>query len=195
MKSPDQHRKIILAATKVFAKKGFFNARISDIAKEAKVADGTIYLYFANKLDILLSVFAQETEKLIEEVNTLLNAEADVQKKLIIFISHHLQAMRKNRPLAEVIHIELRQTSKLIREYRTNTFSEYLDLIAAIIREGQEKGVFRAEIDVQLAKLALFGALDETSRLWLANGTDLDHAASQLAALFQHAFSVQPSHP
>ncbi len=190
MKSPDKHRKIILAATKVFAKKGFFNARISDIAKEAKVADGTIYLYFANKLDILLSVFAQETEKLINEVGILLNAEADVQKKLAIFISHHLQAMRKNRSLAEVIHIEPRQTSKLIREYRSNSFSEYPDIIAAIIAEGQEQGVFRPEIDVELAKLALFGALDESSRLWLVNGADLDHAASQLAQLFQQAFSL-----
>ncbi|MDO5674524.1 MAG: TetR/AcrR family transcriptional regulator [bacterium] len=190
MKSADKHRKIILAATKVFAKKGFFNARISDIAKEAKVADGTIYLYFTNKLDILLSVFAQETEKLIDEVSTLLNAEEDVQKKLVIFISHHLQAMRKNRPLAEVIHIELRQTSKLIREYRSSSFSAYPDIIAAIIAEGQEQGIFRPEIDVELATLALFGALDESSRLWLVNGADLNHATNQLALLFQHAFSL-----
>lgn len=193
MKSPDKHHKIILAATKVFAKKGFFNARISDIAKEAKVADGTIYLYFANKLDILLSVFAQETEKLINKVTNLLNAEEDVQKKLTIFITHHLQAMRKNRPLAEVIHIELRQASKLIKEYRSNTFSEYLDLMAAIIQEGQGKGVFRPDIDVQLAKLALFGALDETSRIWLASGADLDKAIAQLTLLFQNALIQQPA--
>ncbi len=192
MKSPDKHHKILVAATKVFAKKGFFNARISDVAKEAKVADGTIYLYFANKLDILLSLFAQETEKLVAEVSTLLNAEKDVQKKLTIFIAQHLQAMRKNRPLAEVIHIELRQTSKLIREYRSNAFSEYLNLIAAIIREGQEQGIYRRDLDVQLAKLALFGALDESSRLWLASGADLDHAATQLAQLFQNAFLARP---
>ncbi len=192
MKSPDKHHKILVAATKVFAKKGFFNARISDVAKEAKVADGTIYLYFANKLDILLSLLAQETEKLIAEVSTLLNAEKDVQKKLTIFITHHLQAMRKNRPLAEVIHIELRQTSKLIREYRSNVFSEYPNLIAAIIREGQEQGIYRHDLDVQLAKLALFGALDESSRLWLASGADLEHAAAQLAQLFQNAFLARP---
>ena len=60
MKAVNKHAKIITAATKVFAKKGFFNARISDIAKEAKVADGTIYLYFNNKIDILLSVFEEE---------------------------------------------------------------------------------------------------------------------------------------
>lgn len=192
MKSLDKHHKILTAATKVFAKKGFFNARISDIAKEAKVADGTIYLYFTNKLDILFSLFAQETEKLIAEVSTLLNAEKDVQKKLAIFIGHHLQAMRKNRPLAEVIHIELRQTSKLIREYRSSAFSAYPNLIAAIITEGQEQGIYRRDLDVELAKLALFGALDESSRLWLASGADLDHAAAQLTQLFQNAFLAHP---
>ena len=64
MKTVNKHGKIITAATKVFAKKGFFNARISDIAKEAKVADGTIYLYFDNKFDILLSVLEEEIGKL-----------------------------------------------------------------------------------------------------------------------------------
>ena len=64
MKSVDKHNKIIISATKVFAKKGFFNARISDIAKEAKVADGTIYLYFNNKFDILISVLEEEIGKM-----------------------------------------------------------------------------------------------------------------------------------
>ena len=68
MKSVDKHNKIIVSATKVFAKKGFFNARISDIAKEAKVADGTIYLYFNNKFDILISVLEEEIGKIIEQI-------------------------------------------------------------------------------------------------------------------------------
>ena len=166
MKSPDKHRKIIRAATKVFAKKGFFNARISDIAKEAKVADGTIYLYFNNKLDILLSVFEQELGKLIDQVIALLEKETDPQAKLRIFITNHLEEMKKNRYLAEVIHIELRQTSKLIREYRKNTFNEYLAIIARIITDGQDAGVFRQDISPQVARQMIFGALDEISRCW-----------------------------
>jgi TetR/AcrR family fatty acid metabolism transcriptional regulator len=165
MKSPDKHRKIIRAATKVFAKKGFFNARISDIAKEAKVADGTIYLYFNNKFDILLSVFEQEIGKLIDQVTLLLEREDNPNHRLEIFIINHLEEMRKNRYLAEVIHIELRQTSKLIREYRKNKFSEYLDIIATIIEKGQQEGIFRPDIKPELAKQILFGALDEVSTL------------------------------
>ncbi|MBV5317725.1 MAG: TetR/AcrR family transcriptional regulator [Desulfobulbaceae bacterium] len=166
MKSPDKHRKIIRAATKVFAKKGFFNARISDIAKEAKVADGTIYLYFNNKFDILLSVFEQEIGKLIDQVTVLLEKETNPKNRLEVFINNHLEEMKRNRYLAEVIHIELRQTSKLIREYRKNKFSEYLDIIASIIEQGQREGVFRKDIKPEIAKQILFGSLDDVSRIW-----------------------------
>jgi len=188
MKSPDKHRKIIRAATKVFAKKGFFNARISDIAKEAKVADGTIYLYFNNKFDILLCVFEQEIGKLIEQVTVLLEKEASPKKRLEIFINNHLEEMKKNRYLAEVIHIELRQTSKLIREYRKNKFSEYLDLIAAIIAQGQQQGVFRQEIRPEIAKKILFGALDDVSRIWhLGNEcpATVEEVSRQVTVIFQ----------
>ena len=150
----------------MFAKKGFFNARISDIAKEAKVADGTIYLYFNNKFDILLSVFEQEIGKLIEQVGLLLEKTSDPQEKLKIFINSHLEEMKKNKYLAEVIHIELRQTSKLIRDYRKNKFSEYLNIITEIVTLGQQEGVFRQDLEAEIVKQILFGALDETSRLW-----------------------------
>jgi TetR/AcrR family fatty acid metabolism transcriptional regulator len=188
MKSPDKHRKIIRAATKVFAKKGFFNARISDIAKEAKVADGTIYLYFNNKVDILLSVFEQEIGKLIDQVIQLLEKEESPKNKLEIFITNHLEEMKKNRYLAEVIHIELRQTSKLIREYRKTKFSEYLDIIASIIEEGQREGIFRWDIKPEIAKQMLFGSLDEVAGTWQI-GTEcpftIEEVSRQLAAIFQ----------
>ena len=115
MKSLNKHFKIINAATKVFAKKGFFNARISDIAKEAKVADGTIYLYFNNKFDILISVFDEEISNMIKQVNKLLQQEEDPEKMFAIFITTHLSMMKKNRNLAEVIQIELRQSNKIIK--------------------------------------------------------------------------------
>jgi TetR/AcrR family fatty acid metabolism transcriptional regulator len=169
MKSADKHGKIIRAATKVFAKKGFFNARISDIAKEAKVADGTIYLYFNNKFDILISVFEQEIGKLVDQVSALIDKEDDPEKMLEIFISKHLVEMKKNRNLAEVIHIELRQTNKVIRDYRNNKFSEYVNIISSIIKKGQQQGIYRTDIHPGIAKRAIFGALDEISRIWNLN--------------------------
>jgi len=188
MKSTDKHGKIIKAATKVFAKKGFFNARISDIAKEAKVADGTIYLYFNNKFDILISVFEIEIGRLIEQVRALLEKEDDPRRMLEIFITKHLTEMKKNRNLAEVIQIELRQTNKLIRDYRNNKFSEYVDILSSIIKKGQEQGLFRQDIMPGIAKRALFGGLDEISRVWSLNldtKYTVADAAKQVSDIFQ----------
>ncbi len=169
MKAENKHSKIISAATKVFAKKGFFTARISDIAKEAKVADGTIYLYFNNKYDILLSVFEEEVGKIVEKTNKLLSNEDDPKKMLEIYTIQHLMAMKKNKNLAEVIQIELRQTNKVIKDYRNNQFNEYIGIIANIIKMGQKTGIYKTDIKPDIAKRVYFGALDEVSRVWNAS--------------------------
>lgn len=166
MRAENKHSKIISAATKVFAKKGFFTARISDIAKEAKVADGTIYLYFNNKYDILLSVFEEEVGKIVDKTGKLLDNEEDPQKMLEIYTVQHLMTMKKNKNLAEVIQIELRQTNKVIKNYRNNKFSEYTGIIADIIKKGQTSGLYRTDIKPDIAKRIYFGALDEVSRVW-----------------------------
>jgi len=187
MKAVDKHSKIIHAATKVFAKKGFFNARISDIAKEAKVADGTIYLYFNNKFDILISVFEEEIGGLIEQVTKSLALEPDPRKQLRIFATKHLTMMKKNKNLAEVIQIELRQSTKLIKDYRNNKFSEYIDIISTIIKNGQAQNIYRADIKPGIAKRAFFGALDEISRVWsLSLDTEytVDETINQIMDIF-----------
>jgi len=187
MKSVDKHNKIILAATKVFAKKGFFNARISDIAKEAKVADGTIYLYFNNKFDILISVLEEEIGKIIEQIENAIEDETDPEKMLTIFIEKHLTAMKQNKNLAEVIHIELRQSDRLIKEYRNTSFKQYIDVISRIIEHGQEQGVYRLDILPDIAKRAFFGALDEVTRVWTTPGNvrySVEETAEQIISLF-----------
>ncbi len=187
MKSVDKHSKIITAATKVFAKKGFFNARISDIAKEAKVADGTIYLYFNNKFDILISVLEEEIGKIIEQIEKAIEKETDPEKMLTIFIERHLTAMKQNKNLAEVIHIELRQSDRLVKEYRNTTFKQYIDVISTIIKKGQESGIYRQDILPGIAKRAFFGALDEVSRIWTTPGNahySLEETSEQIIALF-----------
>jgi TetR/AcrR family fatty acid metabolism transcriptional regulator len=187
MKSLDKHNKIIVSATKVFAKKGFFNARISDIAKEAKVADGTIYLYFNNKFDILISVLEEEIGKIIEQIEKAIEKETDPVKMLTIFIEKHLAAMKQNKNLAEVIHIELRQSDRLVKEYRNTSFKQYIDVISRIIKKGQERGIYRSDILPDIAKRAFFGALDEVSRIWTTPGNvqySVEETSEQIIALF-----------
>lgn len=187
MKSVDKHSKIIVSATKVFAKKGFFNARISDIAKEAKVADGTIYLYFNNKFDILISVLEEEIGKIIEQIEKAIEKETDPVKMMTIFIEKHLSAMKQNKNLAEVIHIELRQSDRLVKEYRNTSFKQYIDVISKIIKKGQERGIYRTDILPDIAKRAFFGALDEVSRIWTTPGNvqySVEETSEQIVALF-----------
>lgn len=199
MKSADKHTKIIRAAVKVFAKKGFYSARISDIAKVAKVADGTIYLYFNNKFDILLSVFDIEIGSLIAEVKELIKKETNPCKMIEIFAQKHLGMLKDNRSLAEIIQMELRQNNKLIKEYRVTKFSEYVDIISAIVRKGQELNIFRKNIQPGVAKRAFFGALDEMARLWILSPKppyEIEETARQISNMFlcgiQDPTSVHP---
>jgi len=122
MKKIDKHQKILTAAINIFGKKGFFNARISDIAKEAKVADGTIYLYFNNKYDILITLFEEEIGKLIIKIKEEINREQDPEKMLYIFVLNHLKLVIEKKELAEVLQMELRQSSGPIKEYRVTKF-------------------------------------------------------------------------
>lgn len=183
----NKHTKIISAAIKVFAKKGFFTARISDIAKEAKVADGTIYIYFNNKYDILLSIFEEEIGKIFDKTQKLLSEEEDPRRMLEIYTNQYLLAMKKNKNLGEVIHIELRQTNKLIKDYRNNKFCAYLNIIADIIRQGQSQNVFRSDIIPDVAKRIYFGALDEVTRVWnisLETNYTVEEITHQTLSLF-----------
>jgi TetR/AcrR family fatty acid metabolism transcriptional regulator len=189
MRVSDKHNKIIQAAIKVFAQKGFFSARISDIAKEAKVADGTIYLYFNNKYDILISIFEEEIGKIIAEVKNLIDQEDDPRKMLEIFAIQHMQMIRDKRNLAEVLQMELRQSNKFMKEYRNTKFIEYVDIVSKIIHKGQELKIFRNDVMPGVAKRAMFGALDETARLWILspdNQYTIEEAAKQISDIFLH---------
>ncbi|HDM09332.1 MAG: TetR/AcrR family transcriptional regulator [Deltaproteobacteria bacterium] len=186
--------KIIEAATKVFAEKGFFQSRVADIAREAGVADGTIYIYFDNKDDILISLFEEQMGLVLENMEKRLSTLDDPAEKLKTFALTHLKLVEENQSMAEIIQVELRQSSKFIKEYKNKQFARYLDIIASIIREGQEKGIFRADVVPGIAKRAFFGALDEMSRFWVLSSRkdyDIKTAAHQISQYFLEGMKVQ----
>ncbi len=166
-KNSDKHRRIIEAALKVFAKNGFYNSKVSEIARAANVADGTIYLYFQNKDDILISLFEEEMGNILERMHQALAEVDDPAAKLERFAQQHLTLLEENQELAEIIQVELRQSSKFMKEYQNDRFHQYLNIISSIIKQGQEQGVFRRDILPGVAKRAFFGALDEMSRYWV----------------------------
>jgi TetR/AcrR family fatty acid metabolism transcriptional regulator len=167
MKTADKHDKIVKAAIRVFARNGFFDSRIAEIAKEANVADGTIYLYFNNKYDILITIFEEEMGKIIARVKQEIASFDDPREKLERFAYLHLILVQENRDLAEVIQVELRQSSKFMKEYRNKRFAEYVNIISSIVRQGQAQEIFLSEVMPGIFKRAFFGALDEMSRFWV----------------------------
>jgi TetR/AcrR family fatty acid metabolism transcriptional regulator len=187
MKSEDKHERIIRAALKVFAKKGFYNSRVSEIAKEAVVADGTIYLYFKNKDDILISVFESEMRKMIDNMKRELSKCHDPIEKIRMFAFQHLNMITENQEWAEVAQVELRQSSKFMREYVKDHYIEYLNIFSTIIREGQEKGIFKEDINTGITKRAFFGALDEMGRYWVLSTSrrySVQESATQISDIF-----------
>jgi TetR/AcrR family fatty acid metabolism transcriptional regulator len=186
-KSNEKYYRIINAATKIFAKKGFFQAKVSEIAKEAKVADGTIYLYFENKDSILISLFEEQMSRVLDDMREEISKETDAVKKIEKFALNHLKLIEQNKDVAEIIQVELRQSSKFMKEYKNEKFAEYLNLIGDIIQEGQEKGIFKKDIIPGIAKRAFFGALDEMSRFWVLSSRrkyDIETAAKQISGYF-----------
>jgi len=187
MKSEDKHERIIRAALKVFAKKGFYNSRVSEIAKEAVVADGTIYLYFKNKDDILISVFESEMRKMIDNMKRELSKCHDPIEKIRMFAFQHLNMITENQEWAEVAQVELRQSSKFMREYVKDHYIDYLNIFSTIIREGQEKGIFKEDINTGIIKRAFFGALDEMGRYWVLSTSrrySVQESATQISDIF-----------
>lgn len=192
-KSSDKHRRIIEAAVKVFAKNGFYNSKVSEIARAAQVADGTIYLYFQNKDDILISLFEEEMQLILERVRAAVAAESNPAKKLERFAIAHLSLVEENQELAEIIQVEIRQSSKFMRGYDNVNFAHYLNIISEIIKEGQAAGLFRADVRPGIAKRAFFGALDEMSRYWVLSSTkkySIIEAAREISNFFLGGITV-----
>ncbi|HDP26176.1 MAG TPA: TetR/AcrR family transcriptional regulator [Deltaproteobacteria bacterium] len=163
MRGEEKYRMILNAAKQVFAKEGFYNSKVSEIAREARVADGTIYLYFKNKDDILISLFEEELIRIIKVVKGDLEKIEDPREKLIKFCDNHLTIVESDRALAEVIQVELRQSNKFMREYKNKHFLAYLNIIGDIISEGQQQGIFRDDIKPDIWSRVIFGSLDELS--------------------------------
>jgi TetR/AcrR family fatty acid metabolism transcriptional regulator len=186
-KDNEKYSRIIEAATKVFAKYGFYQSKISQIAKEAGVADGTIYIYFENKDDILISLFEEQMKAVLDNMARQVAKTDDPAEKLEIFASTHLGLIEMNKDMAEIIQVELRQSGKFMKEYKNERFQQYLDIIEDIITEGQKKGLFREDVIPGVAKRAFFGALDEVSRFWVLSSRkqhDIGTVSKQISGFF-----------
>lgn len=182
----DKRRRIIDAAVEVFAEKGFFGARVSEIANAAGVADGTIYLYFKSKDDILISLFEEKMAEILARFVAMLEELDDPEEKMRRYIVEHLRLVAEQPKLMQVLTVELRQSARFMKEYSPQAFAKYLSLVGGILEEGQRKGIFRKDLDPGVFRRALFGAIDELAREWVlrregspANPTPIAHEISE----------------
>jgi TetR/AcrR family transcriptional regulator, fatty acid metabolism regulator protein len=169
----DKRDRILDAAERIFAEHGFFASRVAEIAREAGVADGTIYLYFKNKDDLLISLF----ESRMERVNDLLArtlAEHAPEDRLKAFVHTYLGLVRDQPAAAEVLTIELRQSAKFMKQYANPRFGEFLRMLAGVVADGQAAGRLDPMIPAPVAARMIFGLLDEMALAWLLSDKTTD---------------------
>lgn len=161
---------ILDAAEKIIAEHGFHGSQVSKIAKEAGVADGTIYLYFKKKEDILISLFENRLGKLVEMFDESIRDAATASDALRKVCEIHYTQLEENVDLAYVTQIELRQSSLELRKAIGMSVKPYIQLIEQILIRGAEDGSFRSDLDTKLARQLIFGAMDEVVTSWLISG-------------------------
>src|ERR671929_1699507 len=138
----DKREAILRAATRVFARNGYFNSKVADIARDAGVADGTVYLYFKSKEEILHSIFDRSVEEALGAARKQIESVSDPKEKLRQIALLHLERLGADRDLAVVFQVELRGSTKFMEEFSAAAFAEYLDLLQKILEEGQRSGCF-----------------------------------------------------
>jgi TetR/AcrR family fatty acid metabolism transcriptional regulator len=164
---PDKRVLILRAAIREFAKRGFFGTQVADVARSAGVAAGTVYLYFRNKDDLLVSIFEQVMAETISEGRALLDRLTEPIDRLRALARLHLERLGRDRDLAIVFQVELRQSTKFMERCSTSLLRDYLGLIRDTIAQGQARGGFRADVSPTIAAKMLFGALDEMATNWV----------------------------
>src|SRR5512139_1553180 len=181
----DKRNRILRAAIRIFSQKGFFNSKVSEIARASGVADGTIYLYFKNKDDLLISLFEEKMGDVVAGVRQRISTGGDALAKLRIFIENHMELLDREAGLMEVLQVELRQSKRFLKDYTPVKFFEYLEVISDILEEGKREGLFRPDLNVSVARRAIFGALDELCLTYVLSHNPKYHPSVCSAEVFR----------
>jgi TetR/AcrR family fatty acid metabolism transcriptional regulator len=184
---------ILRAAIDVFAERGYFNAQVADVARVAGVAAGTVYLYFRSKDDLLISIFERGMRDALADVRAATKDAADPRERLRRIARGHLARIGRDRNLAVVFQVELRQSTKFMERFSATLLRDYLGLIRDAIAEGQAQGLLRADIKPTVASKMLFGALDEMATNWILSKRrySLEGDADAVIDLFLHGANAR----
>jgi TetR/AcrR family transcriptional regulator, fatty acid metabolism regulator protein len=176
LRGTGKREKILRAAVEVFAQTGYFSSKVSEIARAAGVADGTIYLYFERKEDLLITIFREHMTSYLHGLAAELEGESSPEAKLRRLVRFHLEALGNDRALAVVFQVELRQSIKFMSLLSQEGVTAYLGVIKRLIEEGQSSGIFRPDVPAQLVANSVFGILDELVTRWILSEKEYDLA-------------------
>ena len=189
----DKRDLILRAATRVFAQNGFFQSQVAHVARVAGVAAGTVYLYFKGKDDLLVSIFEKSMEEVIAEGRAAVADVADPAERLRRIAHLHLGRLGRDKHLAVVFQVELRQSVKFMERFSATFLQDYLKLIRESIADGQASGTFRHDISATTATKMFFGALDEMATNWMLSRRKYDPTteADAVVDLFINGVTTQ----
>src|SRR5438128_3614157 len=192
MRDSAKPQQIIDAAIRVFARTGYYNSRVSDIAREAGIASGTIYLYFPTKDEILVTLFREKMAQWVALVRREIATERGAEAKIRKLVALHFAVLEGDPDLAEVVQVELRQGHKFFRGASAHEMSAYFDLIGSTLHEGMAAGQIRADLPVKIATKMLFGAMDQMATSWVLGkrGYGLTETAEAVASIFLRGVSA-----
>ncbi|MCJ7806349.1 MAG: TetR family transcriptional regulator [Clostridia bacterium] len=165
---------ILEAAVKTFARTGYHRTRVADIAHEAGVADGTVYIYFKNKEDVLISLFQDLMIRFVDELQSELVQCQDANEKLALIINYHLTTLANKPDQAKVTQIEFRQIDQTINAGISKPLMSYFQLIEEVIDEGKEQNLYRQNLNTRTARKVVFGAIDEVVTCWVMSNKPYD---------------------
>lgn len=180
-----KRERILRASIDVFAEHGYFNAKVAQIAKAAGVADGTIYLYFDGKEDLLITIFREHTRSYLHSLEQSLANINRAEDRIRVAIRHHLETLGRDRALAIVSQVELRHSLKFMSLFSQQEVADYLNVIRKIVEYGQAQGAFRRNVHPQLVAKSVFGVLDEMVTSWILSEKiyDLPAQSEQISDL------------
>ena len=174
LRGTGKRERILRAAVEVFAKTGYFSSKVSEIARVAGVADGTIYLYFQRKEDLLITVFREHMIDYLSRLAVALAEEPEPEKRLRRLLHFHLESLGRDRSLAVVFQVELRQSLKFMSLFTQEGVNEYLGVVKRLIEDGQASGHFRRDLQPQIVANSIFGILDELVTRWILSEKEYD---------------------
>src|SRR5256712_8190255 len=192
MRDSAKPQQIVDAAIRVFARNGYYNSRVSDIAREAGIASGTIYLYFRTKDEILVTLFREKMAQWVALVRREIATERGAEAKIRKLVALHFAVLEGDPDLAEVVEVELRQGQKFFRGASAHEVSAYFDLIGSVLQEGIAAGQIRSDLPVKIATKMLFGAMDQMAASWVLGkrGYRLTETAEAVASIFLRGVSA-----